>query len=229
MTLIIHSGLMDIIEPDGTRSDYERFTVTRNVDGSATMRTLTRAPKGDLLRDVNHLDAPDWRPIEAFGRLFFKDACAGSIVRRVIGDKMHSWVWQGDSEMDYAVFDAPPKMTVGLHPIQHEAWKMNFIERNDSGDFQPLLTHTVSNTWNGRSLSHGQKLDSKVRYDGIESVAVPAGTFDCERFTWDTPFGKELHIWCHGPERFLVKETVAKGDKEGTVYELVEYDRKEVG
>jgi hypothetical protein len=229
MSLVIHEGLMDIVEPDGARSDYERFTITRNVDSSVTMRTLTRAPKGDLLRDVNHLDAPDWRPIEAFGRLFFKDQCAGSIVRRIIGDKLHSWVWQGDSEMDYEVFDAPPKMTVGLHPIQHEAWKMNFIDRNDSKEFQPLLTHTVSNTWNGRSLGHGMKLESKVRYDGIESVTVPAGTFDCERFTWDTPFGKELHIWCHGPERFLVKETVAKGDKEGTVYELVEYKKTVAG
>lgn len=223
MRLVIHEGLMDIVEPDGMRSDYERFTVTRNVDGSATMRTLTRAPKGDLLRDVNHLDAPNWRPIEAFGRLFFEDECAGSIVRRIIGDKLHSWVWQRDSEMDYQVFDAPPKVTVGLHPIQHEAWKMNFIDRNDSREFQPLLTHTVSNTWNGRSLGHGMKLKSKARYDGIESITVPAGTFDCERFTWDTPFGKELHIWCYGPERFLVKEVVAQGDKEGTVYELAEY------
>jgi hypothetical protein len=229
MTLTIHSGLMDIVEPDGTRSDYERWTISRNVDGSATMRTLTRSPRGDLLRDVNHLDAPDWRPIEAFGRLFFKEGRAGSIVRRVIGDKLHSWVWNGDDDMDYAVFDAPPKMTVGLHPIQHEAWKMNFIERNDSKEFQRLLTHTVSNTWNGRSLGHGMKLNSSVRYDGVEKIEVPAGVFACERFTWHTPFDKVLIVWCHGPERFLVREFVEKGDKEGTVYELVEYDKTVVG
>ncbi|MDA0369817.1 MAG: hypothetical protein O3C65_14520 [Proteobacteria bacterium] len=228
MSLVIHQGLMDIVEPDGARSDYERFIITRNPGGTATMRTVTRSPAGDLLRDVNHLDAPDWRPIEAMGRLFFKGEAMGTVLRRLIGDKMHSWVWHGDSDMDYQVFDAPPKMTVGFHPIQHEAWKMNFIERNDSKEFQPLLTHTVSNTWNGRSLSHGMKLESKVRYDGMEKVTVPAGTFDCERFTWATPFDKELHIWCHGPERFLVKETVARGDKEGTVYELVAYEKKVV-
>lgn len=227
MSLVIHQGLTEIVEPDGTRSDYERFLNTRNPDGSRGMRTVTRSPVGDLLRDVNHLDAPDWRPIEVMGRLFFKGEAMGSVLRRIIRDKMHSWVWQGDSEMDYQIFDAPPKRTVGFHAIQHEAWKMNCIDRGQT-DYQPLLAHTVSNTWNGRSLSHGTKLESKARYEGMESVTVPAGTFDCERFHWVNPFDEDLHIWCHGPERFEVKETVGRGSKAGTVYELADYEKKVV-
>jgi len=191
------------------------------------MRTLTRSPKGDLLRDVNQLDAADWRPIEGIGRLFYKGEAHGTVVRRIVDNQLHSYVWNQGTPTDYAVFDAPENLTVGYHPILHEAWKMNFVDIASSA-WQEVLTHTVSNTWNGRSLGHGMKLKSSARFEGIEDVVTPAGRFRCERFTWLTPFDKELHIWRTGPLRILVKEVVAKGDKHGTTYELAEFAEEKV-
>jgi hypothetical protein len=227
MSFTIVTGRIRISEPDGAQSDYERFTVTLNPDGTRTMRTLTRSPKGDLLRDVNQLDAADWRPIEGIGRLFYKGEAHGTVVRRVFGDKLQSWVWNQGTPVDYGEFDAPPHLTVGYHPILHEAWKMNFVDPAQPG-WQELLTHTVSNTWNGRSLGHGMKLKSSARFEGIEEVTTPAGKFRCQRFTWLTPFDKELHIWRTGPLHILVKEVVARGDKHGSVYELSDYAEERV-
>ncbi|MBM3514644.1 MAG: hypothetical protein FJX59_13165 [Alphaproteobacteria bacterium] len=225
MGLSIFTGRIDLTEPDGLTSDYERFILTINPDGSRTLRTVTRSPKGDLLRDVNQMVAPDWRPVEVVGRLFFKNEFQGTVMRRIIGDKIHSYVWTPGVEMDYQVFDAPPKMTLGFHPIFHDAWKMSFLDLSHH-EYQDILTHTVSNTWNGRSLGHGMKIKAQVKFDGRETVNVGAGSFACERFIWQTSFGKELHVWRHGPHHMFVKIVVAKGDKEGSVYELASLEEK---
>lgn len=227
MGMSLYTGRIELTEPDGLRSDYERFMLTVNPDGSRTLRTVTRSPKGDLLRDVNQMVAADWRPIEVLGRLFFKNEFQGSLLRRVIGDRIHSYAWMPGEAMDYAQIDAPPRMTLGFHPIFHDAWKMSYLDL-DNREYQDILTHTVSNTWNGKSLGHGMKIQGKVRYDGSESVTVPAGTFLCERFTWQTSFGKELHVWRHGPHHLFIKMVVANGDKHGSIYELATLDERTV-
>lgn len=227
MSLSIFTGRIDITEPDGYHCDYERFILTVNPDESRTLRTVTRAPKGDLLRDVNQLVAKDWRPIEAMGRLFFKNEAHGTVLRRVIGDKIHSYVWERGKDMDYAVIDAPPRMTLGFHPIFHDAWKMNYLDLN-TREYQDILTHTVSNTWNGSSLGHGQKIQGKVKFEGSEKITVPAGTFTAERFTWQTSFGKELHVWRLGEHHIFIRLYVAKGDKEGSDYVLASLEEKTV-
>ncbi len=219
MSFIIYEGRIDIVEPDGQRTDYESFIVTQNPDGSRTMRTVTRSPRGDLLRDVNQREGRDWQPLEAMGRLYFKNELLGSLMRRIVDGVLHSWLWSPEGQLDYQTFDAPNGMSLGFHPIFHEGWKMNHVSTSHN-EPQSILTHTVSNTWNGRSLSHGVRLRSRARFDGVEAVTVPAGTFDCRRYTWFTPFDKELIIWAHGPDSIFVKELVDRGDKAGTLYEL---------
>ena len=88
--------------------------------------------------------------------------------------------------------------------------------------------HTVSNTWNGQSLSHGEKLLSTVRYETSESLELPAGRFDCDKFVWQSPFNKELHVWRTGEANILARMFVAEGDKSGSIYELSEYEEEVV-
>jgi hypothetical protein len=222
MDFTIYQGRIDITEPGGQTVEYENFILTANPDGKRTLRTLTRSPKGDLLRDATQLVTADWRPVDAMGRLYYKGVDCGTVVRRVFGDKLQSWAWDRDSEaVDYAEFDAPPKMLLGFHPIFHDAWKMCHLDTSHT-DLQDLLTHSVSNTWNGRTLSHGQKIEGKARFEKTETIAVPAGEIECQRFYWHTSFGKDLRIWRTGPHHIFVRLDVVNGDKEGTVYELAE-------
>ena len=227
MSFEFYSGRIDLTEPDGKTFDYERFMLTANPDGSRTLRTLTWSPKGDLLRDMNQLVAADWRPIEGTGRLFFKNEACGTVVRRVVGDKLESMVWKQGGPIDSASFEAPEKMTVGFHPIFHDIWKMSFIDTSHH-EMQDILIHTVSNTWNGSTLSHGQKIKGRARFDGREDVTTPAGTFPCERFVWETSFGKILRLWRTGPHHIFVKLLVAEGDKAGSLYQLVNLETKKV-
>jgi hypothetical protein len=104
---------------------------------------------------------------------------------------------------------------------------MNFHDIGNT-ELQEVFTHTVSNSWNGSSLSHGMKIRGKARFEDTENVTTPAGTFTCERFLWHTTFRKDLRVWRSGPHHLFVKLLVVRGDKEGTVYELAQLDRKDV-
>ena len=220
MSFETYIGRIDLTEPDGTKFDYERFILTANPDGTRTLRTLTHSPNGDLLRDTNQLVAANWRPIEAMGRLFYKNQAQGTVLRRIMGDKLHSYVWPQSGTVEFAEFDAPPNMNIGFHPIFHDAWKMSFLDTSHH-EFQPILGHTVSNSWNGSSLGHGPKVTGSAKFAGTERITGPAGTFECEKFIWNTSFDKILHVWRTGPHHMFVRLLVAEGDKEGSVYDLV--------
>lgn len=227
MSFEIYAGRIDLTEPGGQSAEYERFLLTVNPDGSRTLRTLTRSPKGDLLRDVNQMVAADWRPIEAMGRLFYQNKAHGTVLRRVVGDKLQSMVWTQGGPIDAAEFDAPPHMLVGFHPIFHDVWKMSYLDTSHT-EMQDILIHTVSHTWNGSSLGHGRKINGKARYDGTQTLSVPAGTFACERFVWQTSFGKILHLWRTGPHHLFVKILVAEGEKAGSTYELAALETQKI-
>ena len=226
MTKIL-SGKIRITEPDGKTSPYERFIITLNPDGSRTLRTVTRSPKGDLLRDVNQLLGPDWRDIEAMGRVFFKGQALGTVLRRVVGNTLYSTVWSRDGATDEATFEAPPELILGFHAILTDAWKMNRLDTSHT-DYQDILVHTVSPTWNGCTMGHGRRVPSSARFDKTERLELPAGRFECDKFVWQTSFDKELHVWRTGEANILARMVVARGDKEGSIYELSEYEEEHV-
>ena len=192
-----------VADPDSYQ-EYERFTLTINPDRTRTLRTLTRSPKGDLLRDVTQTVGEDWRPIEAYGRLFLGGRSQGTVLRRVVGDRLHSSYWLPGKEPDEAEFDAPPNLLIGYHPVTADAWKPNFYDL-DRGGTQDVYVHTVSEFWNGGSLDHGVGRRSTVDFIGMESHSVPAGIFETERFMWHAPAGGELEVWRTGPHHIFVK------------------------
>ena len=222
MKFSVYHGQINIIEPNGKFYDYENFIVTRNPDGSRSLRSVSRSPKKDLLRDVFQKESKEWKPIEAYGSLYFKDKFQGSVLRRIIDNKLHSWLWSLGGECDYQVFDIPKNTIIGFHAIFHESWKMKLIS-NQNKDYQQTITHTVSNTWNGKTLDHGSTLTSRAKYEGSEIIEVSAGRFKCEKYLWLTPFGKELAIWSFGDDSIFIKMEVIRGNNKGVIYELAEF------
>lgn len=214
-----------IVEPDGAASPYERFTITLNPDGGRTLRAVARSPRGDLLRDVNMMVDAAWRPVEGMARLYLKGELAGTVLRRVEGGKLESYAWKPGAPIDHQTFEAPSNMTLGFHPLTGDAWKTNFLDLSHGND-QEIVVHTVSNTWNGRELGHGEQIRSVAAYLGSERLNTPAGPMDCEHFVWRPRAGKELHIWRTGEAHLLAKMLVLGGERPGTTYWLSQVEEE---
>ena len=171
----IVAGRIDIVEPGEAPRPYERFVITLNPDGGRTLRTVTRSPAGDLLRDVNMMVDRDWRPVEGVGRLFLKGELAGTVLRRVFPGRLDSYYWRPGEPMDHAVLEAPANMTLGFHPIIGDAWKTNLMS-TDHAEPQEVVVYTVSNTWFGGTLGHGHAAQQRgVRRPGGSRAAGGRG------------------------------------------------------
>ena len=149
------------------------------------------------------------------------------MLRRIIGDRLVSYAWAPGQETDVAEFDAPPRMTLGFHPVMHEAWKMNFYDMARGGR-QEVRLFTVSPTWNGSTLSHGEYQLTEAEFLGREEVSGPAGTFPSDHFVWYTAFGMDLHLWRTGPHNMLCQLYIAKGKRAGALYQLGALEQVEV-
>ncbi|ODT88358.1 hypothetical protein [Phenylobacterium sp. SCN 70-31] len=215
----IVAGRIDIVEPGEAPRPYERFVITLNPDGGRTLRTVTRSPAGDLLRDVNMMVDRDWRPVEGVGRLFLKGELAGTVLRRVFPGRLDSYYWRPGEPMDHAVLEAPANMTLGFHPITGDAWKTNLMS-TDHAEPQEVVVYTVSNTWFGGTLGHGHLLRSSAVYEGREDLELPVGVVPTERFLWTPRPGKELRIWRTGEARLLARMEVVSGERPGSCYQL---------
>ncbi|MBL41477.1 MAG: hypothetical protein CMM49_02325 [Rhodospirillaceae bacterium] len=224
MNFLVYKGQINIIDTDGKTYDYENFIITRNPDGSRTLRAVSRSPNRDLLRDVYQKESKYWQPIEAFGNLYYKNKYEGSIQRKLIDGDLHSWLCKPNGNYDHKVFSIKKNVILGFHAIFHEAWKMRMVGKRKN-EYNEILTFTVSDTWNGRTISHGTILSSTARYEGIEKVDVSAGKFLCDKFIWLTPFGKELLIWSHGDDSIFIKMQVIKGNNKGVIYELSNFEK----
>ena len=64
MNFLIYQGQINIIHFDDKIYEYENFIVTRNPDGSRTLRTVSRSPRKDLLRDVYQKES---KRLETYG------------------------------------------------------------------------------------------------------------------------------------------------------------------
>ena len=62
---------------------------------------------------------------------------------------------------------------------------------------------------------------------GRETIEVPGGTFDCERFSWWTSFNQELRIWRTGPHNMLVQLEVLEENRH-VLYRLATLSETEI-
>lgn len=225
MRLALVQGRVVVRAADGPAHEYERYSITVNPDGSRTLRTLTVSPQGSLVRDVNQNVTRDWRPTSGTSRLYLDGEPCGVITKFVTGQTIRSVVYQQGS-VDIAEFDAPKsRYSLGFHPIADECWKMALIPL-ETGKRHPLATHTCSVTWNGKTIGHGQLVESEVEYLGLEQKAIGGMAHECRTFLWFTPFSKVLKIWALGDHYAFGGLEVLEGGNAGTVYEVasLEYE-----
>jgi hypothetical protein len=224
MRIATLSGRITVRTADGLPQPYERFQITLNPDGSRTLRALTVSPGGSLVRDVNAHVTADWRSVSGSSRVFLDGVLQGVVAKFADASVIRSVVASG-GQFDIKEFSAPARYSLGFHPIADEAWKMALVETGTNRR-QPLVTHTCSPRWNGKTIEHGATVHSEVEYLGEDEVALAGQPARARAYLWHTPFDRVLKIWAHGPHFIFVRLEVIQAPNAGTVYELasLEYE-----
>lgn len=194
------SGSFTVRPASGTAAPapHDWFELTVNPDGSRTLHTLTRFPGNALVRQVTQTVDAGFAPLEGYARLFIGGDYAGSVLRQVAGNVVHSSVQGPDGSVDRADIDVPEGTVLGYHPVVGEGWK--FVRSPRRQGTQRLHVLTTSSSWNGGTMGHGKLVESSFEWLPEEEIETAAGRMRCEHLMWDTgEVAGRLEMWLVPP------------------------------
>jgi hypothetical protein len=206
----------------GQETGREWFTITRHGDGQRTLRAYCEMDDHELVRDVTYTVGRDWRPLDCFVRLTIHDKFVGSSWFRFADDVVECQGFtaaEGRIDQRYAVSSRPPSF--GAHPIVCDMWHLSQFDR--SGPRRQTLEGIFlsSPKPDGGSGPMLARKNLTIEYRGKERLAVPAGTFEADRFEFvlGAPHPANESLWCYGTD--IVPLKVGYPIYEST-YELAE-------
>ncbi|MDA0369196.1 MAG: hypothetical protein O3C65_07545 [Proteobacteria bacterium] len=208
---------------DAGERGREWCTVTVHGNGDRTIRARCEMDDSQILRDVTTTVEANWRPKDAFVRVSVMDTFLGSAWFRFDGRRVEcEGFTANEGRISQTVeFDEPPHSFI-THPVACDVWHFANIDRSMPGKIQPFTSASCSPLPNGASgpmigISH-----HRFRYQGIETIECPAGTFECEHVTYVDKEGQDrMDAWCTLNDRLLVK---MRFDVLSSTYLLQEYD-----
>ena len=193
-----------------TGSGFERgredWWLTRNRDGSRTMRTLAMTDDSEFVRDVIYTLGADERPQLVLIQLQVGEKLIGSGYFRVSGDTMNIVTDGIDTGHTVQVVHVPPRFHVLTHAVMLDGWPAWAFEGSQNGS-QTIAVYTTSPLWNGTSGPLGRMTEQRFTLLGSEQITVPAGTFQTRHFRFGDEVDPERasHVWVTGENNILVK------------------------
>jgi hypothetical protein len=184
----------------------EDFWLTRNRDGTRTLRSIAMTDDSKFVRDVTFTLSADERPADIFIRLQVDDRLVGTGYFRTEGDRMRIVVDAGETGHTEQVVPIPPRFHVTTHAVMLDAWPFWAYDRGRGGE-QTITVYNTSTRWNGTDGPLGRIEPLRLRFVTEEDVTVPAGTLRCRLYHLDTdtvevPLSK---IWVTGEDNLMVR------------------------
>ena len=186
----------------------ERFELIAHPDGTRTLVMWN-----DLFARNGQIHAllrvgADFRPLQASYTYFSGGAYKGSGSFTLTDQRLEGVVRTASGELLEQSLKVPENISFAVHPLAGDGWHAWYVgatpgdeARGAIVDFdasadtaRPALAHLQSQTW---------------RYEGAESLEVPAGSFDSQRYT-----GAGATVWITGPDRLLVRFLWPQFDRE---------------
>jgi hypothetical protein len=186
----VHGRLSYRRKVDSSERGYEDFWLTRNRDGSRTMRTLAMTHDSQFVRDAIYTLGADERPLLVFIQLQVGEHLIGSGYFRVAGDTMNIVTDSIDSGHTLQTVRVPGRFHVLTHAVMLDGWPVWAFDPALGRD-QSVAVYSTSMLWNGT--------------DG------PLGRMTTQRFTLlqarHIRFGEDVvsDVWVTGEDNILVK------------------------
>lgn len=173
--------------PDGVWG-FEDWCITRHGDGTRVLRARCELHDEPLvIRDVIQAVDAVYHPHDAFVRLTIGDKFFGSSWYRFTDTEAELEGWTAlKGRIREHRWIARDMRGFGTHALMADAW---LCARYDfrKGAGQQTFTDNLMTSIDHRGATGPEfttTTTSTLRYDGIESVTVAAGTFDCHHFAF---------------------------------------------
>ncbi|MDQ3012595.1 MAG: hypothetical protein M3X11_18025 [Acidobacteriota bacterium] len=200
----------------GLERGCEDWWLTRNRDGTTTMRCLAMSDDSKFVRDVTLTRTKEGMPTDAFVRLQVESQLVGLGYFRITGDKLHI-ITDGfeTGHTEQAIKIPTDLFTIVTHAVMLDGWTIFNYDRAKGGE-QGRTIYNTSTRWNGTDGPLGRLGTQRINLLGEEEVTVPAGTFKATHFTIDSDFIKvpTSHLWVAGEDRILLRYDWGEFDHE---------------
>ena len=200
-------------ESDGSFRGEEHWRMLTHPDGSKTVIMLVRLDATQVSRSVTLRVAANRRPIEAYQSLWVGGEFRGSGHYWVDGNRLRANVLSPEGHLEQRV-KVPDSFSWVTHPLGGDALHMWYYDR-EKGGVQSGTVYNTDTLGVGLGSILGRVHAADLELVGNETVEVPAGRFETERFLMDG----RLEIWIEPERDLMVKMRSPARDR---LYELVE-------
>lgn len=211
-----HGRLSYLKKSTGEERGREDWQLTRNRDGSVTMRCLAMTDKSQFVRDVIYTRGKEGHPIDAFIRLQIGNRLIGTGYFRVEADKLMAVTDSVETGHTMQTIPIPADFfSIVTHAVMLDGWAIFNYDRACDGE-QHRTVYTASTRWNGSDGPLGRMRAVRLNLLGEEEITVPAGTFKAAHFTMDSeePKVPPSHLWVAGEDKILLRCDWGEMDRE---------------
>lgn len=202
-----HGRLAYIKKSTGQERGREDWQLTRNRDGSVTMRCLAITDDSKFVRDVTYTRSKDGFPTDAFIRLQVEDRLIGKGYFQIENDKLVVMTDSADTGQTTQTVAIPKDyFSIVSHSVMLEGWAIFNYDRRLGGE-QNRTVYNTSTQWNGTDGPLGRLETIRLNLLGEEEITVPAGTFKAAHFTmaFADPKIPTSHLWVAGEDKILLR------------------------
>jgi hypothetical protein len=191
----------------GSERGREDWSLTRNCDGTVTMRCLAMTDDSKLVRDVIYTRRKDGRPVDAFIRLQAADRLIGSGYFRVHDGAMDVIVDANETGHSVQRLAVPEDFfSIATRAVMLDGW-MYFNYDRAKGAEQERTFYNTSTRLEGADGPLGRMETCRVKLIGEEEVEVPAGKFKAAHFQIDSDNLEfpAASFWVAGEDKILLR------------------------
>lgn len=202
-----HGRLSYLKKSTGQERGREDWQLTRNRDGSVTMRCLAMADDSQFVRDVTFTRGKDGRPTDVFIRLQVGDKLIGTGYFRIENDKLVVITDSAETGHVLQTVNVPTDFfSIVSHAVMLDGWAIFNYDRTLGGQ-QTRAVYNASTRWNGTDGPLGRLETVRLNLLGEEEITIPAGTFKAAHFTIDSDELKTptAHLWVAGEDKILLR------------------------
>ena len=205
MTDSFYAGHIGYFGPEG-QTGREWFEIVPHT-GGRTVRAFCEMDELELTRDMTMSLDEDSRPREAFVRVVQHGRTLGSTLFLVDEDAIHcEGITQERGRISQRMPLSAPLCYLGLHPLVCDGLIAVSRGTDRPGEFVALdvITNSVSPNGEQDLIAIPSVID--VAYIGDETIKVPAGQFDAQRFAlrWQ-PDWTPADLWVHGADALFLR------------------------